>query len=327
MQLDNTPIPLSSRVAFRSDQLDEFTRYLSGSYCSHQVFRRGRPSLVDARHHRVSLTNVSLNYLQYGAEIEIDPGRFESFYMLEVPISGWVDLDHCGRSVRNRVGTAAIVSPTERVQSLWSADCGQRMIKIARGAVERQAGHLLGRAIDRPIVFDPLIDLSGEAGRSIGRLFDFLFDQYEGEPGLIGERRVSDQIESTLITLLLLGQSNGLSTALAASGSTAVPRHVRRALEFIERHLREDICMDAVVEASAASARALYTGFERFVGSPPQLYIRNRRLEGVRAALLAASAPTTVSELALEWGFTHLGRFSSEYRRRFDELPSATLRA
>ncbi|MFP5456117.1 MAG: helix-turn-helix domain-containing protein, partial [Alphaproteobacteria bacterium] len=37
-------------------------------------------------------------------------------------------------------------------------------------------------------------------------------------------------------------------------------------------------------------------------------------------------APTTVSELALEWGFTHLGRFSAEYRRRFQELPSETLR-
>jgi hypothetical protein len=46
---------------------------LSGSYCTHRVFYRGNDHLVDARHHRVPLGNVSLNYLQYGAEVEIDP--------------------------------------------------------------------------------------------------------------------------------------------------------------------------------------------------------------------------------------------------------------
>lgn len=318
--------PLSSRIGFKSTSLDEFSRYLSGSYCTHQIFARGRAQAIDARHHRVGLGNVSLNYLQYGAEVEIDPGLFETFYMLEWATSGWADLDHCGKTVRNAVGTAVIVSPTEAVRSLWSDDCGKRMIKISRAAVERQAGRMLGRAITAPVVFDTLIDLSSDAGHSIARLCNFLFDQHEMAPGLFGERRVSEEIENALITLLLLGQPNNHSAALTASASGVVPRHVRRALDYIEHNLREDISMEAVIAASAVSARALYTGFERFVGTPPQLYIRNRRLDGVREALEEASAPVTVSELAMEWGFTHLGRFSSEYRRRFGELPSDTLR-
>lgn len=318
--------PLSARVGFKSIDLGDFSRYLSGSYCTHRIFQRGDSRVVDARHHRVPLGNISLNYLQYGAEVEIDPGLFETFYMLEIPVSGWVQLDHCGQTVRNCVGTATIVSPSQGVRSLWSEDCGQRMIKIARSAVERQVAKMLGRAMTDSLVFEPLIGLSSEPGSSIVRLCNFLYDQYEMEPGLLGERRVSDEIENALITLLLLGQRNNYSDALAASGSTALPRHVRRALDYIEHNLREEIAMEQVIEASAVSARALYTGFERFVGTPPQLYIRNRRLDGVRADLMLASAPTTVSELALEWGFTHFGRFSAEYRRRFDELPSETLR-
>lgn len=326
MQPDSAHLPLRSHIGFQSADLNDFSRYLSGSYCTHKIFHPGKDRTVDARHHRVALGNVSLNYLQYGAEVEIDPGLFETFYMLELPFSGWTELDHCGRSVRNEVGTATIVSPTEKVCSLWSADCGQRMIKIARRTMEQRAIKMLDRTLTHPIVFEPLINLASGAGESIVRLCNFLFEQHETDPGLLGERRVSEEVENALITMLLLGQPNNYSEALRASASGAVPRHVRRALDYIEQNLSDEICMEALIAASNVSARALYTGFERFIGTPPQLYIRNRRLEGVRAALMEASTPTTVSELALEWGFSHLGRFSREYRLRYDELPSETLR-
>nr|WP_289711683.1 helix-turn-helix domain-containing protein [Escherichia coli] len=33
-----------------------------------------------------------------------------------------------------------------------------------------------------------------------------------------------------------------------------------------------------------------------------------------------------LTELALDFGFAHLGRFAEQYRRQFGELPSETLR-
>jgi AraC-like DNA-binding protein len=43
---------------------------------------------------------------------------------------------------------------------------------------------------------------------------------------------------------------------------------------------------------------------------------------------LKASGPdsVTVTQVAGRWGFVHLGRFASAYRRKFGESPSATLR-
>lgn len=51
-----------------------------------------------------------------------------------------------------------------------------------------------------------------------------------------------------------------------------------------------------------------------------------RRLNLVRRALRRADPGTRVSDLALDHGFAHWGRFSALYREFFGELPSETLR-
>jgi AraC-like DNA-binding protein len=53
-------------------------------------------------------------------------------------------------------------------------------------------------------------------------------------------------------------------------------------------------------------------------------YMRNARLGRVREALLRSDAAGTVTEIAMMWGFRHLGRFSVEYKRHFGESPSET---
>lgn len=152
--------PLSNQVGFKSTKLGEFSKYLSGSYCDHRVFKRGSAGIVDARHHRAPLVNLSLNYLQYRAEVEIDPVQLDSFFMLKIPLSGWTQLENWGRSVRNEVGMATIVSPTKTVRSLWFEDCGQRMLKISRAAVERRVVRMLERSMGEALVFEPLINLA-----------------------------------------------------------------------------------------------------------------------------------------------------------------------
>ena len=52
-------------------------------------------------------------------------------------------------------------------------------------------------------------------------------------------------------------------------------------------------------------------------------YLRQVRLERAREDLLLGRGP--VSEIAYHWGFTNLGRFATQYRTRFSELPSETV--
>jgi transcriptional regulator GlxA family with amidase domain len=50
------------------------------------------------------------------------------------------------------------------------------------------------------------------------------------------------------------------------------------------------------------------------------------RLEHVNAELMAGGSSNSVTDVAIKWGFVHLGRFAQMYRDRYGELPSETLR-
>ena len=63
------------------------------------------------------------------------------------------------------------------------------------------------------------------------------------------------------------------------------------------------------------------------LGTTPKHYIRQRKLERVHACLSDPSAKVrNITEVALDYGFLHLGRFSESYKSAFGELPSDTLR-
>jgi transcriptional regulator GlxA family with amidase domain len=75
------------------------------------------------------------------------------------------------------------------------------------------------------------------------------------------------------------------------------------------------------------SERALAYAFKEVMGLTPMAYLIRLRLHRVRQALLAAThGSTTVSAVALDWGFWHFGEFSHAYKECFGELPSDTLR-
>ena len=84
------------------------------------------------------------------------------------------------------------------------------------------------------------------------------------------------------------------------------------------------MALDDLARAAGVSVRGLNQLCQRHHGTSPMALLRNRRLDAVRARLQQQPSPC-VTDAALEFGFGHLGRFSSYYRERFGELPSQTV--
>jgi AraC-like DNA-binding protein len=75
------------------------------------------------------------------------------------------------------------------------------------------------------------------------------------------------------------------------------------------------------------SDRLLRECCEEHLGMGPSRYLRLRRMQQVHRALRNENPNAiSVSEVAMEYGISNLGRFAADYRAVYGELPSATLR-
>jgi len=75
------------------------------------------------------------------------------------------------------------------------------------------------------------------------------------------------------------------------------------------------------------SERTLQIAFDHIMGMSPLTYLHRLRLHRARDELRqAAKISTTVTDVALNWGFWHFGEFSRAYKNCFGETPSRTLR-
>lgn len=77
---------------------------------------------------------------------------------------------------------------------------------------------------------------------------------------------------------------------------------------------------------AGVSVRSVQIAFRRAYGITPSAALLACRLRHARLLLRSAGPATSVTQVALDCGFYHLGRFSLQYKRAFAESPSATLR-
>ena len=128
------------------------------------------------------------------------------------------------------------------------------------------------------------------------------------------------------LTSLLLYHPHNYSDALRRSARMATPRDIRRVVDYLETHLDSPLTVADLVAASQVAGRTLFQHFRDFTGKSPMRYLRNLRFAKVRDALLHAEPEESVTVIAMACGFTHMSRFALEYRHRFGERPSDTLR-
>lgn len=99
----------------------------------------------------------------------------------------------------------------------------------------------------------------------------------------------------------------------------------RKAEQLIRQHPRQRLNIEQLCSLIGCSARTLHLGFKERYNTTPKQYARTLALNAVCRELRNLSPSGTISEVAMAWGFYHLGRFSQQYRQLFDELPSVTV--
>jgi len=101
---------------------------------------------------------------------------------------------------------------------------------------------------------------------------------------------------------------------------------VRVALDYIHEKFSEPLRLAELCRRANVKVRSLEYGFREVTGLTPIAYIRSLRLNAVRRALqmYQTSTARSITEIAMDSGFWHLGQFASDYRQFFGETPTQT---
>ena len=78
------PLPLQRYRLFESHDMDEARESVARVFCPHKLVMVRPRTELDACHHSARLhRDVSLNYVQYGPGVQIDPGYLQDFFLLQ----------------------------------------------------------------------------------------------------------------------------------------------------------------------------------------------------------------------------------------------------
>ncbi len=247
-----------------------------------------------------------------------------------------------------RAGGLSILIPTQRASSLWgngkrfdecsllvaepgdefslAADVSRRWCSLHIPYPLLGAGHR-----DRTKADDPkrgVFQLPAERIERFRSVIGQIDEIYQREPAAFDSSAAQAAAEQRLVqeVRLLLAVTPEVESLL---GRHAVPRGeiIRAAMDFVDQHEGEYLCVEQLACAAGVSERTLRDAFQQYFGAGPARYLKTRTLHQVRKALKSTDPTmTTVTEIATRFGVWHLGRFAQDYRILFHELPSETMR-
>jgi len=276
----------------------------------------------EVHYNGVYLPRMWLGYLRYGCTVVVRVFPSRRDYWVHFPINGSIEIASTRSLFVYDPLHAAVTSPADVYTLKSGAHTARLSIYLHGDALARQLAALLDDVPREPLRFSDSIELEEGFGHGFARLLHAVARDF-CRSGMLANPLIANDFEQLVMTSLLLSQPHNYSEALRKREVPIAPRDVRHALEYIHEHAAEPISLVDLVRTSGVAGRTLLKHFRDFHGVSPMRYLRNHRLQRAREELLGR-VHGSVSEIALRWGFAHLGRFAIDYRKRFGESPSAT---
>lgn len=331
---------LDRRSTLATADADEAQKTIEDLFCAHRLTPLDPGGRVDLTLRSATTANVGVHLLDYGADVRISPQALRSFFLVQMPLQGRATMD-CGNETIKSDARLATLPPIDRDFSMvWEEGTPQLILYASLSAMEEAARRLFGAEMSSGLRLGHSLDLKSPAGQALLRAAFEFHDALNGGDTLVAPYALKLLEEAVLQRWLLavpnnislsLGQWDGGQGATAvgtSSSNAATARLVKRFTELLERHSAEEVMVSELAEALGVPLRTLQAAVSAETGSTPMALLRMSRLLRARK-LLQEREPNeqSVTMIAQECGFAHLGRFAQAYYAAFGELPSATLRS
>ena len=323
----STSLPrLASFNPYLTDDLDAAREHISSLFVPHRLDIVGRNQLLDVCISRAQIEGVSLVYHRHGACVSVRPQLLRDFFLLQIPIRGEAFVTVDKEEVHCCPNQAVMISPTLGVDMRFGEGCEQLIVRVERRDLEHHLEQQLGRHIELPVEFKPAVPLTTCGAREVTSLLRFMTTALTDLGGICSSPVARKNMASLLISGLITCLDHNYREAMTDNAARPRPAYISRAEEFIRHNLGEPIGPEEIARAVNVSTRALFAGFKAYLNTTPMRYLKDLRLDVVHEALSSTETRrASVTTIAMNYGFLHLGHFCAAYKQRFGELPRETL--
>jgi AraC-like DNA-binding protein len=278
--------------------------------------------------HRFSTLGAStLNFVEFGDADYAMSGCFApNTFMISIILHGEVEIVVDGRKIALRPGMAMVTNPLTEIQSRGTGGFRGLAIMLDRVSLAKVLSKRTGRLVTEDICFDAISPVASRLPTAFPKT---LMERLAAAGRAAPRRNIETELsfEEQLAALVLDTFCFELKTHALPDCRTGEPAQLKRAEEYIRNNFAYEISLEELALWTGFAPRTLQRAFSEHRGMTWIEYLRIVRLDHARHQLLCGgSGGASVTNLAFDSGFTHLGRFSVEYRHRFAESPSVTWR-
>ena len=299
---------------------DSYRAVLSGANMEISQLEPGR---LSGRHVRLALPDGEFSYVETSLPLR-GSGTFSNLWTLSVVLGCKTrSLQH---GIEVHAGSLVIHRPGVEHDGVYGRNFKVVCISLRDKVFDKHIRRLsrqLRDAVRQPwSVFEPPATLREE-----------VIKHFAEAAGIIqSDRRVRNSplavatLEEELVCDFLEAVAQQFPTCSSRTDqrAAAMARQIDRAV----RKSQPVSSAAGLCVACEVPRRTLNRAFQNMMGMGPVTYGRRVRLNDARRALLRNRArSTTVTHVALDQGFWHLGRFAEQYKELFGESPHETLRS
>lgn len=293
--------------------------YVNQHVGSHDLKIRGHGKGSARLNHR-RFGMVDLCRLSYGGEAQIVSSGLSDIYHVQFILQGQCHFEWQAGTDTYSAGHILVINPGDPLDLTYSSDCEKFILKVPTSLIHDVCIEHKWAASRNGIRFSPI---------------PYRFEELENLLYLL--TLICQEAESATLTPQVLGHYNRviatkLMTMLrhnvSLESEATLSATFDRLVHYIDEHIKQDLSVEDLARQTRMSVRSLYDLFEKHAKTTPKCFIKRRKLEGIHLALTDPSPRIgNITTVALDYGFTHMGRFSESYRAAFGELPSDTLKA
>jgi AraC-like DNA-binding protein len=271
----------------------------------------------------VQLDGVGLGFCRYAAPATAGFGETD-FARLQFALRG---------GSRTTLGSASVVVDPQHwcVSSAgmpsrleFGAGYQQMILRISSERLTAALEALLGVKPRGRLVFAPELGSDARGARALRELALYVVRQLDPAQPSLPQFMLRELQHALTVSLLSVARHN-YSDQLDRDAPDTAPDYVRLAEEFIEASWNRPITIDDLAAITHVGVRSLFKAFQKHRGYSPMAFAKSVRLSKARDMLLSGDPSRSVTSVAFACGFSNLGHFAHDYRRKHGELPSETL--